>query len=696
MQTNRRGLRLLIVTIVVILVGTSMVVGQTVSASELQLREAQHKQQVEGDLPAAIKLYQEIVASKTADRVVKAKALLQLAQCYEKQGRQAESVYQQLVRDFADQPAANQARIKLNALRPPAPPTTATMRKIEFAPDIARIVATDGQKAVYWDDKQNTLYFGDTRGKDRRIVFQRKERIPDVWVSRDLSLVFLYVPGNARGVAPHNAIVKTDGTGYREIQITENGMPVTATTADCASWSWDNRYVAMCKRRPSGTRLVKISVADGQMVQLGSNNANIQAAQFSPDGRFIAYSEVGSILALDGPVRVIASEGGESQLVGKGSVSDWTRDGRYLIITEVSLTSPVQLTTTVPRMSAIPMQNGRSSGEPVPVNTSNVRLLRSYANGALVALIGGQNPEMRNYLGVLNSEDRISSWMDLELNDAGAVTDWSPDGKQVVYTAGLNGDAVRVRNLVSRADREVYRGSAFVQCLWARLQPKLFCSETDFRAGLRSEIVSISLDSGKIDKLGSLDGFRFLRRMSDNDRQLVTTKFTGIPGIFTYAWEIGTDPASEKPTQLFQSADNRWIFSFTYADGRRRIMIRPVDKDDGLRLLVQTRMLPVGGAITPVPIRFTPDSKWIVYQDKDVDEKVGFYRISVNGGTPERLGDYPITDDSSMLFISADGRQFFTEVQLPPKPPEFWILDNLTSLLESGSQKSASKPAGAR
>jgi len=431
------------------------------------------------------------------------------------------------------------------------------------------------------------------------------------------------------------------------------------------------------------------------MVQLGSNNANIQAAQFSPDGRFIAYSEVGSSLGLDGPVRVIASEGGESQLVGKGSVSDWTRDGRYLIITEVSLTSPVQLTTTVPRMSAIPMQNGRSSGEPVPVNTSNVRLLRSYANGALVALIGGQNP-MRNYLGVLNSEDRISSWMDLELNDAGAVTDWSPDGKQVVYTAGLNGDAVRVRNLVSRADREVYRGSAFVQCLWARLQPKLFCSETDFRAGLRSEIVSISLDSGKIDKLGSLDGFRFLRRMSDKDRQLVTTKSTGTPGIFTYAWEIGTDPASEKPTQLFQSADNRWIFSFTYADGRRRIMIRPVDKDDGLRLLVQTRMLPVGGAITPVPIRFTPDSKWIVYQDKDADEKVGFYRISVNGGTPERLGDYPITDDSSMLFISADGRQFFTEVQLPPKPPEFWILDNLTSLLESGSQKSASKPAGAR
>src|SRR2546427_2060548 len=63
---------------------------QKVSESELQFREALHKQQVQGDLPAAIKLYQNIAASKTADRVVKARALLQLAACYEKLGQQSE------------------------------------------------------------------------------------------------------------------------------------------------------------------------------------------------------------------------------------------------------------------------------------------------------------------------------------------------------------------------------------------------------------------------------------------------------------------------------------------------------------------------------------------------------------------------------------------------------------------------------
>src|SRR5262245_16042379 len=115
-----------------ILTMVSYSTAQKVSESELQFREALHKQQVQGDLPAAIKLYRNIAASKTADRAVKARALLQLAACYEKLGQQSEGVYEQIVRDFADQPAASQARAKLAALRPPTPPSTQTLRKIEL------------------------------------------------------------------------------------------------------------------------------------------------------------------------------------------------------------------------------------------------------------------------------------------------------------------------------------------------------------------------------------------------------------------------------------------------------------------------------------------------------------------------------------------------------------------------------------
>jgi hypothetical protein len=106
------------------------VTAQRVSESELLLREALHKQQVQGDLPGAIKIYQQIVSTRNGDRSVTARALLELAGCYEKLGQQAEAVYQRIVGDFADQPVATQARARLVALRPPAPAPRVTLRKL--------------------------------------------------------------------------------------------------------------------------------------------------------------------------------------------------------------------------------------------------------------------------------------------------------------------------------------------------------------------------------------------------------------------------------------------------------------------------------------------------------------------------------------------------------------------------------------
>ena len=98
------------------------------------LEAATTEEQVDGDLKTAIADYQRIASDKSAPRDVRAKALLHLAGCYEKLGQQAQGVYQQIVRDFADQPAAAQARTRLAALKQndhPAPPATITQRKIE-------------------------------------------------------------------------------------------------------------------------------------------------------------------------------------------------------------------------------------------------------------------------------------------------------------------------------------------------------------------------------------------------------------------------------------------------------------------------------------------------------------------------------------------------------------------------------------
>jgi hypothetical protein len=64
----------------------------------------------------AIPVFESISNDQSAPRDVRAKALLRLAGCYEKLGRQSRQVYERIVSDYADEPAATQARKRLAAL----------------------------------------------------------------------------------------------------------------------------------------------------------------------------------------------------------------------------------------------------------------------------------------------------------------------------------------------------------------------------------------------------------------------------------------------------------------------------------------------------------------------------------------------------------------------------------------------------
>ena len=81
-------------------------------------QQAIRKERVDGDLKAAISLYQRVLKEHGADRTLSAKTLVQLGQAYEKLGNaDATSSYQRVLREYADQsePAAV-ARTRLAAL----------------------------------------------------------------------------------------------------------------------------------------------------------------------------------------------------------------------------------------------------------------------------------------------------------------------------------------------------------------------------------------------------------------------------------------------------------------------------------------------------------------------------------------------------------------------------------------------------
>ena len=69
---------------------------------DVALRAAIETETVKGDLKGAIEQYKKL--GQSADRSIAAKALLRMAECYQKLGdTQANDIYERLIREFADQ-----------------------------------------------------------------------------------------------------------------------------------------------------------------------------------------------------------------------------------------------------------------------------------------------------------------------------------------------------------------------------------------------------------------------------------------------------------------------------------------------------------------------------------------------------------------------------------------------------------------
>ena len=72
---------------------------------EVMLRAAVETETVKGDLRGAIEQYKKVI--EAGDRTVAVKALLHMAECYQKLGdAEAQKVYERVVREYPDQKVA--------------------------------------------------------------------------------------------------------------------------------------------------------------------------------------------------------------------------------------------------------------------------------------------------------------------------------------------------------------------------------------------------------------------------------------------------------------------------------------------------------------------------------------------------------------------------------------------------------------
>jgi len=650
---------------------------QTTPAVELQA--AMTKEQVEGDLKTAMAAYQKIAADKSAPRDVRAKALLHLAGCYEKQGQQAQNVYRQIVRDYADQPAAAQARNRLAALKQddhPAAPATMTQRQIEKAGRAFGAGDTDGHRVVYLNDKTGELISGDLAGNSKRVIFKAKPGDSPGWSpTRDFSMVLLHLnskPGQAQTLA----VVNTDGTGYREIAKLE-GQPYCWPT-----WSWDNRYLLCTESQDGSSRLLRISVADGQTRELLSLKTGSERASFSPDGRFVAY-QVQPTSEADPVSRIfiVPAEGGEPQLVyeerqtGKFirwlkpcKLLDWTADGRYLAIASEH--------TGRGALDLLPIRDGKPAGAPIFVRNGDFEQGAATAAGSLVYYSVKPGGPWAVYVASLDANGRPGNWKRLDLRFGNKTIHlyprWSADSNQIVYVAdnedvGQSGEEVHLYNLTTGENRDIYHAHSLASCTWAAQQPKLFC--TEHRAD-KEDIFTIAADSGQVERLYTLPGSPlFVEYPSRDDRALYLIRGgNGDKEEEVLRWDIATQretPLEKLPLDSvgFVSQDERWLMGMD----KQGLKIRPVSGGD---------WKPLVSLDFTIQLNATPDGNWILYHGVDGAKKHGLFRIATAGGQPERLGDFPTNSLEGALEISPDGRKVMVSADDYETGYELWSLEN--------------------
>jgi Tol biopolymer transport system component len=624
------------------------------------------KEDIDGDLKSAMDIYQRVFSDTSAPRDIRARALLRIAGCDEKLGRQARQVYEQIVRDYGDQPAAIQARRRLASLNPierASAPATMSDRKIEWA-RLGQMSPgdTDGERAIYASG--DALYIGDLAGRSKRQILNTRRY---GWMPcRDFNLVLLDLLSTP--IRQHTlGVIKTDGTGYRALIRDDAKNSIFQRDQSLAmSCSWDDRNVLLSDFSLKSTipgQLWLVSVADGQHRVLADMKGWwIKKAAFSPDGRFAAYEVWPKDAASPHTSRVfvVPVDGGEPRLayesapwqVGNAflSLMDWTADGRNLIVRDVQKGKSA--------LYLLPMNDGAPTSPATFVRFGDFDDGYTTASGALVYEDKSASPSNVDVsLASIDQEDRIGDWRALDLNTNGAGNPWpsfSPDGTQIAYVAKDADPARRdviVRDLATGQEHEIYRSLyGSIVCQFASLNPRLFCSVEKEKG--ETDLISIAVESGAVEKIATFVGSRFLLSVARDDQSFFLSGNAWLLGVYeppilrwdrTTQQETTVEPASEDQRLLSVSPDGHLIARLL--DGV--ISVRQVNSGNWKVL--------ASGVPVILPPLVTPDGKWVLYQMVDSSGRPALFRVPTAGGNSERLGDLP--NNGGTFFFSHDGHQ---------------------------------------
>jgi len=672
--------RVLVIAIVAGWLGAlALALGQ--GGADRLMQQARTKAVVEGKLDEAIKLYAEVAAKFAGDRPTVARALIEMADCYQKLGQtKAREIYERIVREYADQTAAaSEARTRLAALAGTggaSGSSTLAVRRVLAKVDVTGKVSSDGRFLSYTDWAGGNVAIRDLATGESRLLTDTGN--PDGsggWAEPSMPspdgkyVAYAWNSGGERNLC----VVGLDGLKPRVLRATGNGVLHLLPIA----WSPDGRRLLAEFVKTDGTRdMMLVAVADGSAKLLKSMGKELSpGGEFSPDGRYIAWA------ARDGLSLFDLRTGTESPLISdrsKHSVLGWAPDGKHILFSSERAGSADAWLVAV--------ADGKAQGEPVFVRKNWGNLPMGFTRSGAF------------YYAVINN---IWDVQIAELDPAGGNVvspsqpafrrgntrspGWSPDGRSLAAVdAREPSRAVIVRSMDTGEERQLEVGERTIGnggLQWTPDGKAVVVPASE--PGKGENLIRIDVQTGQVTSLmplpalGGWPRFEFSR-----DGNTVFYVRPPVPFAAHAACLVSHDLRSGHETEIVQkpgliwgaiSPDGQRVMININSDKSWSLLARPASGGE-FRELVRVdkeKETPFGGSPS-----WTRDGRGIVFlkgAKGNYPRQWELWRVAAEGGEPQRIGQVTARQLVGIR-THPDGRRVaISDVKVDL---EVWVMEN--------------------
>jgi Tol biopolymer transport system component len=431
------------------------------TAEEL-LQSAQYKQQVEGDLQGAITILQTLVTDFADHRETAASALVLLGHLHETLGStSAQEAYRRVLSEYPDQrEAAAEARARLAALTGPTapPPPSGKVERMLLSSrdtDVNRFfdmrASPDGRHIAFTDmGYTGNLYILNLATGDTTKLADGWDESP-VWSHDGKKIAYAAIQPGAR--AESVLTIVDVGTGERMV-------PEALRKLDLhpLAWAPDGDllfgWIRTGEDGESVQALVSISTGKETVV----SNATDMPGDFSPDGRFLAFSDsVESTM----DVYVLDVRTGHRTRITTSAERDgaplWSPAGDVLVYRSEK------------GSWAVPMVDGSPSAAPRVIAAEGYDQPAGWAENGEYFYV--KYNSVRHFAEVPVDPGTMTATGPFELLPvpvSGSVTqfDWSPDMSRVLIHRPNRGESFQVYSFENEEMKTYHVGPEYLGAAW--------------------------------------------------------------------------------------------------------------------------------------------------------------------------------------------------------------------------------------